>query len=205
MAHLRAALATLLLAGGLVLFAPAGPAEACSCAQLTPEEHVDLASTVFTGTLVERHGSGRQVIYGFEVDEVLKGSATRTIRVRTAGEEASCGLPNLTEGKDYLVLAMPGGDDDDRLFVSLCGGTRGIGGAGDTDRVESVTGPGRTPDAGGPWIDGDDTEGPAVPYWGMAALAGGAVGLLGVVLARRRQTRPIANAAAKPSAAISPE
>ena len=187
MALLRTAFAALLLAGGLVLLSPAAPAAACSCAVLTPDEQVDIASTVFAGTLVERDERGRQVVYGFEVDQVFKGSTTRTTRVRTGEEEASCGLPNLTEGEDYIVLAAPVREEDDQLFASLCGGTRGIAGAGDTDRIQSLTGPGRAPDPGGPRIADDEPLAPFVPYWAMGAIAAGAVGAIATVLVRRRR------------------
>ncbi len=188
MALVRTALAALLLAAGLVLLAPPGPAVACSCAVLTPDEQVDIASTVFSGTLVERDERERQVVYGFEVDRVFKGSTTRTTRVRTGEEEAACGLPNLTEGEDYIVLAAPVREESDQLFVSLCGGTRGIGGAGDTDRIEAVTGPGRAPDPGGPRTDDDEPADPFVPYWVMGGLAAGVVGALAALLVRRRRS-----------------
>ncbi len=187
MAWPRAVLAVLLLAGALVLFSPVAPATACSCAPLTRADHVDIASAIFVGTLVEREEGDRTIAYAFEVEEVFKGSVTSTTRVTTAADGAACGLSDLTEGEDYLVFANAGREDK-ALMVSLCGGTIGDGPT-PIEQVERLTGQGVAPEPGGPAIDDDE---PFILFWALAGVGLGAVGLM-LVLWRRRPATSTAN------------
>ena len=171
--------ATLLAASALVLAAPAPPASACSCAVQSRGEHVANASAIFVGTLVDRSADERMVDYTFGVEEVFKGSVTSTTRVTTAADGAACGLPDLTEDDDYLVFAAR---EDDALMVSLCGGTVGVGPT-PIEQVERVTGQGVAPEPSGPAIQDDE---PFIPYWAMAAIGLGAVGLMVLALRRAR-------------------
>lgn len=139
-------LAALTVAVPLLLVAPAQPACACSCAQLTPTEAVSRAQTVFSGRLESVEGadggaSADPVRYHFVVDRVLKGQATDRQVVESAASSASCGLEGMEAGKDYLVMAETSGAT---MSASLCGGTTRL----TPERlaaVEKVTGPGSTP------------------------------------------------------------
>lgn len=183
MRPLRAALTTLLCAAGLVLFAPADPAAACSCAVGGRADSLRGASTVFFGALVERGRDKRWVEYTFEVDEVYKGSTTRVTRVWTGVSGSTCGLPGLSEGQEYLVFAFRP-PKDERLFVGLCGGTTSARGA--VAQVEALTGPGSPPDPGGVRSDDDEPGQPFIPYWAMGTIGLGAAALLLLLLRRSR-------------------
>jgi len=193
---MRALLAGLLLAVGLVVAGPSGTAVACSCARLAPEVHAEGATSVFAGELVHRERGGG-IAYDFRVDEVLKGHPGGSTRVWSGASEASCGLTDLTVGSDYLVFTQQAGNG--REYVGLCGGTKPLSERA-VQRVERVTGPGTAPSAAAPAVtspgprgapdgvptDRDQPAEPFVPYWAMAVAASGALALLALLLARRR-------------------
>jgi hypothetical protein len=205
MALLRAAVATLLLAGGLVLFTPAGPVAACSCASERLEDQIATRDVIFRGTVVDRTDRGAgSYDYTFDVSEVFRGRAGARTVVRAASDVAVCGLEGVEMGEDFLVFAYAGKQPDEGLSTGVCSGTQETSGHV-LRKVEEIAGPGRAPSGVTPRNGSEAPADPFIPYWAMVAVAGGTVGLLGVLLAWRRQTRPIANAAAKPSEAISPE
>ena len=75
----------------------------------------------------------------FDVTTVWKGSADRSMRLRTAGNGASCGY-SFVEGVEYLAYSWNGSS------VSLCSRTSPLAQTGD-DLVEQRPGPVPTHDA----------------------------------------------------------
>jgi hypothetical protein len=150
-----------LVAAAVVLtvgpLAPAGPAAACSCAELTEQQAFDAAEVVFTGDLVEVRTPPRSGVVSssdperfiFVVDRVYKGSAGREQSVVTAMEGASCGLEISGRGP-FIVFARRDRPEgvadwvDDELSADLCGGTRVLWATG----VPAVFGEGAPPRAG---------------------------------------------------------
>lgn len=126
---LRAAVRAAGWLGALLLGLTAGwwvappAAYACSCAYSADDPRLrQLATVIFTGTIVEdtTRWSTRTLV--FAVDRVYKGEAYARQVVRTDAEPASCGLEIAGPGT-FLVLARstsPGGS----LRADLCGGTR---------------------------------------------------------------------------------
>lgn len=125
------AVAVLLAVSAAVLAAVAGPASACSCADLTAEFLEDRADVIFTGVVLEvadPHGGRMQVSSGdplawlFEVEDVEQGDVRGPVWVRSARSEASCGFPFERDGR-YRVLARgaPG-----ELRSGLCDGTAAV-------------------------------------------------------------------------------
>ena len=102
-------LAVAALALGIPLLA-ADAAMACSCVPLKPREQIKESDAAFIGRLVavrevnppaegEPIGSGDPVDYVYRVGRIYKDPAGRLhrdarVRVRSAREGASCGLPN---------------------------------------------------------------------------------------------------------------
>jgi len=129
MVPLRLLLVSLCAAAGLVVFAQ-GPAAACSCAMAGTAEHVENSDVVFLGTLTEIEqtnpgadaviSSGDPVLYGFEVEQALKGDAGDGV-VTSARFGATCGLEGMRLGESYVVFA--GAGEDGELGANLCGGT----------------------------------------------------------------------------------
>ena len=75
----------------------------------------------------------------FDATTVRKGSADRSMRLRTTGSRASCGY-SFVEGVEYLVYSWVGSS------VSLCSRTSPLAQTGD-DLVEQRPGPVPTHDA----------------------------------------------------------
>ena len=113
--------AAVLLASAALSFA--GPAAACSCFPENRAAQYARATDVFVAKAGKgpapfpgSHYTGqegvaaggptsRQVIYALDVDEVLKGSATKgSATVATSSSEAACGVV-FEAGKTYLVFA----------------------------------------------------------------------------------------------------
>jgi hypothetical protein len=207
---LRALLAAVVAATGLVLAAPA-PAVACSCVTADPARLVRWADVVVVGELSgiaaapERDviSSTDPVGYTIAVDRVLKGEAGGTVEVVSARFGASCGLEGLEVGRSYVVLAAHHdimGKPTDELWASLCGGTAPASRSYIAE-LEAVTGPGRPPDPGEPPAGsgggtsagatdsppGDEaaTRAADVPVWAWAA--GTALVLGGILLVTRRR------------------
>jgi hypothetical protein len=184
MAPLRAAVATLLLGGGLVLFTPAGPAAACSCALVSLDERLRGPGLVFRGTVVDISGpEDGSTTYTFAVEEVFKGRASATTEVRSG---TACGLERIGVGNDLVVFAYRDRNHPEELFSGLCSGTARAT-YNLVRNVEALTGAGHAPEAAGQRTEHDEPADPFIPYWAMVALAVGAVGLLALALAWRRR------------------
>jgi hypothetical protein len=156
MTTLRLALAGLLTALGLVVLAPAAPSYACSCAIAGPDQYVEYADTIFTGSLEDIEeappaddgtiSSMDPTTYRFEVERVLEGDVPVSAEVTSPRFGASCGLEGMQAGATYIVFAST---DRRGLEANLCGGTRA---AGDrfVDRIADLTGTSTQPAPGDP-------------------------------------------------------
>jgi hypothetical protein len=131
-----AALTRLLVAGLAALLLPvlsAGPASACSCAQISTAESVAGSDAVFLAVA----GPGDQVT----VREVFAGMLPSRLEVREApGDPCPAGL---VDAQRYVVFATWHRDRQE-YSTSPCSGTARATAALVAD-VEAVTGPGRPP------------------------------------------------------------
>ncbi len=148
MSVLRTVLA--LAIGASTLMLGTGTAVACSCAQVSDAELVDVVDVIFRGTVIDYQyiedpdGDGTvssldPATFTFAVDEVYKGNATETQRVLSPVDGASCGLEIPDEG-EFIVFAQSDlyeGPDlaDGELAAYLCDGTRPAEAGFDTDLV----------------------------------------------------------------------
>lgn len=134
--------------GASTLMLGTGTAVACSCAQVTDAELVDVVDVIFRGTVIDYQyandadGDGISssldpATFTFAVEEVYKGNATETQRVLSPGSGASCGLEIPNEG-EFIVFAQSALWDgpalaEGELAAYLCDGTRLAAGGFDTD------------------------------------------------------------------------
>jgi hypothetical protein len=126
------------------LFGFAGPAHACSCAMLEPNEMLEFAPTAFVGTVtvvpVVKGGGGGSAIFTFEVETVLAGEVPAVVEVSTADNSAACGF-EAAIGTRMAVFAADEGDGV--LSSGLCSTT-------DPDVAIKALGPGNPPSEGSP-------------------------------------------------------
>jgi len=160
------------------LFGPAGPARACSCALLEPNQLLEFAPTAFVGTVMEVPAvaarGGGSVAYTFEVETVLAGEVPSVVDVTTADNSAACGF-EATLGTRMAVFASDEGNGV--LSSGLCSTT-------DADLAIKALGPGTPP-------TGSSGHGPAGAVFDWQAVwlgAGGLVVVAGVWFAGRRQS-----------------
>ena len=134
--------------GASTLMLGTGTAVACSCAQVTDAELVDVVDVIFRGTIIDYQyakdadGDGTTssldpVTFTFAVEEVYKGKATETQRVLSPNSGASCGLEIPNEG-EFIVFAQSALWDgpalaEGELAAYLCDGTRPATAGFDTD------------------------------------------------------------------------
>jgi hypothetical protein len=158
------------------LLGVAGPARACSCAVLEPDQLLEFAPIAFVGTVtgVTPGGTGDgTVAYAFEVETVLAGEAPSVATVTTADNSAACGF-EAALGTRMAIFATDEGNGD--LRSGLCSTT-------DADLAIKELGPGIPP-------TGPGHSGPAGAAFDWQAVWLGAGGLLvvaGVWLSGRRQ------------------
>lgn len=169
------------IAAGLMVFAQAGSALACSCAFTALNDQVGTADVVATGTLTDvRDPFGGPVVsstdpirYVVDVDRVYKGTPHSRIVFRSARLGASCGLEGMHVDRRYMFLLQR--DSGGHLSANLCGGTRLVNG-GVESNVTRVTGPPEAPPsaAAGRLLRSDDTS--ATSTWLPIGVGGLAVG-----------------------------
>lgn len=175
-----------LVAAPVTLVATASPASACSCAEREPEEYVDAADVVATGTLtaVDRSPDAMgtdPVWYTVDIDEVYQGEAAETTTFASAADGASCGLENMQTGSRYVVFLTIGAASEphvaDGLVSGLCDGTQPYDGTGPMAAALSALG-------GEPPSPGSAGERPPAPSgtepWLFAA--GGALLVTGAIV-----------------------
>jgi hypothetical protein len=160
------------------LFGFSGPASACSCALLEPNQLLEFAPTAFVGTVTEvPAGVGRgggSVAYTFEVETVLAGEVPSVVDVTTADNSAACGF-EAAIGTRMAVFAVDEGNGV--LSSGLCSTT-------DADLAIKALGPGTPPTEGGTV---STPEGAGFDWQAVWLGAGGLVVVAGVWLAGRRQ------------------
>ncbi|MDI9917988.1 hypothetical protein [Rhodococcus sp. IEGM 1379] len=145
--QMMAAGAILLLTGGLPLLLPT-TANACSCmAFASPEEAVNVSSTIFLGTPTEKSSDGFEDTYQFDVSRVYKGDVDAVTSVGTLANGNGCGTSYVLGTEKLMFLSKPY-DVDAEFEGYSCGPSTGS----DFDvqaTVESVYGDGYVPDTGG--------------------------------------------------------
>jgi hypothetical protein len=104
----RLLLTALLVTGGLVFVVP-GRAHACTCGPPPPfDEAVKEAEAVFVGAVTSvEPTSEANLVYNFEVDEVVAGDVGPSIGVNAYWSGSSCGI-KLRERLRYIVFTYEG-------------------------------------------------------------------------------------------------
>lgn len=188
MRRTAALLALGLLAALFVVWGPAGPAQACSCAEASTAVHFGGADAVFTGRLVDRSvdsgwptsSSADRARHVFDVEVVLKGGAHRRQAVFSAADGAGCGL-ELDGTGPFVVFAS---HSDDRLRADLCGGTTAL-----TPELHAELAA-LSADGSGRLLPGSS---PDTSWWTAPRLVGGGLlgllGAAGLLFLRRRHRR----------------
>jgi hypothetical protein len=119
-------LALLALVAGLVMFT-GGTASACQCVKRTPQDRMEGAVAVFTGTVTRvgaspDESSGGHVIAVIRADHVYKGQAREWFQVSTRSQGPACGY-DFAAGSRHLVFA---GGRDEALTTSSCSGNASL-------------------------------------------------------------------------------
>jgi hypothetical protein len=194
-----------LVGAGMMVFAGAGTAFACSCVVSTTADQVGYADVIVTGTLADIDApddgtvisSVDPVKYTVDVERTFKGDPQRSLVFSSARFGASCGLEGMQADRRYTFFLYHGDnggkDNGTALFANLCGGTRPASDDFEA-RVAAVTGPpveaAASPSAGSgearaeASIDRADES--SVPTWAYAAVGGGVVVIVAGFLVWRR-------------------
>ena len=158
------------------LFGFAGPANACSCAMVDPDQMLEFGPVAFVGTVTagpDLVGSGDSAVFTFEVETVLAGEVPALVDVTTAANSAACGL-EAAPGTRMAIFAVDEGNGV--LSSGLCSTT-------DADLAIKALGPGTPPgEPGTPTVDpGNGFD------WQAVWLGAGGLAVVGAVwLAGRR-------------------
>lgn len=107
---------------------PIAEACACSCIYRTESEHMEAADAVFEGVVIESRdpvdssptGSGDQIEWIFDVEEILKGEVRDPQSIWSARESSTCGF-RFEVNKRYRVYAY---NFEGQMRTSICSGTR---------------------------------------------------------------------------------
>ena len=122
-----------LMLGVLWLFGNTEQAYACKCAVPgSPSEELEKFDAVFAGKVLSIEHSfdpdtpsrspGDHTTVGFAVNTVWKGVVDKNIDLTTPPTGGSCGFA-FVEGKEYIVYAYEGTEENDNLNVSICSRT----------------------------------------------------------------------------------
>lgn len=175
---------------GAAMAAP-GCAHACSCGmpagspERVAEQALSGSSAVFSGEVVDIDwpllpvSSAAPETVTFRVSEVWKGPERRTLEVKTAVSDASCGYP-FDAGESYLVYAYDDGAGG-VASASLCSSTKPLSDAGAD--LEAL-GPGAAPPGGPPSVTFGLVS--ALPFLDRMTWAGAAALAALVALKRSR-------------------
>lgn len=117
----------ILLSGFGVFLATPHPVQACSCVDLTPQEKVELASTVFHGRVTAidlfiptaRANPWFDNAVQFQVETVWKGAVVESIVIVVERSTEACGFA-FDLGEEYLVYA----DGPPFYTTGWCAGTK---------------------------------------------------------------------------------
>ena len=124
------------------LFGFAGPASACSCALVDPDQMLEFGPVAFVGTVTGGPalvGAGGSAVFTFDVETVLAGEVPALVEVTTAANSAACGL-EAALGTRMAIFAV---DEGNGVFSSnLCSTT-------DADLAIQALGPGNPPGESG--------------------------------------------------------
>jgi hypothetical protein len=124
----RARILILLAVVGSILAVGAAPASACSCAQMSAAELLEIADAAFIGTAVavddqgsassgdhDRFISGGST-YRFEVEQVVKGELPASIEVATPPDAGACGASFPLDRRSAVLVHH----DGDGWTTTLC-------------------------------------------------------------------------------------
>ncbi len=158
------------------LLGNATPALACSCAEATPAEQFENATTIFVGTVKNiSEDGGRKSVY-FDVSESRKGSVAGNATVTTGWGDADCGF-NFEEDKKYVVYSRSQG----QLDTNICIGTSLlVSDVQDGDGENNVTNSSETP------ITEPNDEDDSLAPFAIVALVSFGAGALVTYLAGRK-------------------
>jgi hypothetical protein len=101
---LRALLACVFVAGGLVLTVQAPSAAACTCQPADAERQTSRADAVFIGTVDGVTRVGEQLEIAVTATRSYKGTVERSTTVTTARQTTACGIGEPETGTDYLFI-----------------------------------------------------------------------------------------------------
>lgn len=129
---LRALLACIFVAGGLVLAGQA-PAAACTCQPADAERQTSRADAVFIGTIDAVTRGERQFEIAVTATRAYKGTVERSASVTTAVQTTACGIGEPQVGTDYLFVVR---GDAPPYVATSCDGSGRV----DPDRVAQIDG-----------------------------------------------------------------
>jgi hypothetical protein len=167
----------------LAMMGWAGPARACSCALMEPQDLLKGSPAAFVGQLTAQRTTAvpGRAMYVFDVESVYTGDIGREVAVYSADNSAACGL-SLPVGQRAAIFATVSGSE---LESNLCSVT-------DADQAVSQLGSGAPPAASGSLGTPPDFESPSRFDWqGIGLGMGGLVLVAGVWLYSRQRARAV--------------
>jgi hypothetical protein len=172
---MRSLLALVLLTGMLV-FAGAAPAPACSCADAGPRTLLRMSSVAFAGVVEGRREADDQQVTELAVDRVWAGAVRERTEVVHGTMDGSCGFA-AGDGERLVVYAER---VEGVLTTSLCSVRSG---QSTMDEAVAALGDGEPPTAGS--LEASVESGPTVP-WRPIGIGAAVLLLVAAMRLRRR-------------------